>query len=89
MGPRGGDGRGEGHGSMRDRWPTLRMGNDLAPVSGTLTASKTVPGRGESRTTPGGAVGIYVGTGPTGLEWFAYHPQDFLELCSHFDRRTK
>lgn len=74
---------------MRDRWPTLRMGNHLAPVSGTLTAPTAVPGRGESRTTSGGAVGIYVGTEPTGLEWFAYHPEDFLALCSAFDGRRK
>ena len=66
-----------------------RVGNNLPPVSGAVVAPEVFPGRGDSKTTPGGAVGIFVGTDPTGLDWYAYRPQDFLELCSHFDRRTK
>lgn len=74
---------------MIDHWSTIRLGNSPPAVSGAVVAPKTVPGRGESRTTRGGVVGIYVGTDSTGVEWYAYRPEDFLELCSHFDRRTK
>ena len=56
-------------------------------VSGEIDASKPIdPFRGRSYRTPGGAVGIYVGTTRLGRAWYAYDPCDFLELCEDFDR---
>lgn len=41
--------------------------------------------RGQSYVTKGGAMGIYVGTSLTGLEWYAYCPEDFVTQCADFD----
>lgn len=43
--------------------------------------------RGWSWETDGGAMGIFVGASPTGREWFAYHPCEFLALCDEFDHK--
>jgi len=45
--------------------------------------------RGDVVQTKGGGVGKYVGTEPSGLEWFAYNPEDFNNMCVAFDERAK
>ncbi len=46
-------------------------------------------GRGDSHQTPGGAMGIYVGTSPSGRDWYAYDPAEFLAWCEAFDARFR
>jgi hypothetical protein len=45
--------------------------------------------RGDVVHTPGGGVGQYVGTEPSGLEWYAYNSEDFPNMCVAFDERAK
>jgi hypothetical protein len=44
--------------------------------------------RGEWIRTPGGGYGLYVGTSPAGVEWFAYEPSSFREMCKGFDEEA-
>ena len=56
---------------------------------GTIESPQEPEGRGTSHRTPGGALGIYVGTTPVGRAWYAYDPADFPALCADFDARYR